>query len=347
MHYDQEHRLVQIGRKLRPAPGPSTTPDWRQADPRWLDQAYRAAAARPSGGWYVVDASSRIGNEPRCVTIAGQHLVAWRAHGRVQLAPNRCPHMGATLHDGRVRDGKLVCKWHGLALGAEGHGRWRPLPAHDDGVLTWVRLDEAGQEWTEAPVLAERPRLDKAVSAVVRMEASCEPEHVIRNRLDPWHGVHFHPHSFGTLHVIDQQADEVTVRVTYRIAGPLGVQVDARFHCPEPRTIVMTIVAGDGAGSVVETHATPIAPGRTAVIEATIATSDRPGFRFARRARRLLRPLMESMAARLWVEDTEYAERLYELEQQDAATTSGDLESALRGLASSSDRPSRTASGKA
>ena len=45
----------------------------------------------------------------------------------------------------------------------------------------------------------------------------------------------------------------------------LTVEVDAVFHCPEPRTIVMTIVEGEGKGSVVETHATPIAPGRTAV----------------------------------------------------------------------------------
>ena len=50
----------------------------------------------------------------------------------------------------------------------------------------------------------------------------------------------------------------------------------------------MTIVRGDGLGSVVETHATPIAPGRTAIIEATLATSDRPGFALAARAARFL-----------------------------------------------------------
>ena len=45
----------------------------------------------------------------------------------------------------------------------------------------------------------------------------------------------------------------------------------------------MRIVDGEGAGSVVETHATPLGSGpdglpRTAVIEASIAHSDRPGF---------------------------------------------------------------------
>jgi isorenieratene synthase len=93
------------------------------------------------------------------------------------------------------------------------------------------------------------------------------------------------------------------------VLGPLAVEVDARFHCPDRRTIVMTIVGGDGAGSVVETHATPIGPGRTAIIEATLATSDRPQFTLALRAARFIRPLIERAAARLWIEDIAYAER--------------------------------------
>jgi hypothetical protein len=68
-------------------------------------------------------------------------------------------------------------------------------------------------------------------------------------------------------------------------------------------------VDGDGRGSVVETHATPLGAGRTAVIEATLATSDRPGFALARSAARLVRPLIERASARLWVEDIAYAER--------------------------------------
>jgi isorenieratene synthase len=97
------------------------------------------------------------------------------------------------------------------------------------------------------------------------------------------------------------------------VAGPVAVEVDAAFHCPDPRTIVMTIVAGEGAGSVVETHATPIEPGRTAIVEATLAASQRPGFRWARRLAPLLRPVIERAARRLWVDDAAYAERRYAL----------------------------------
>lgn len=108
------------------------------------------------------------------------------------------------------------------------------------------------------------------------------------------------------------------MRVVYRVLGRLGVEVDARFCCPEPRTIAMTIVSGEGEGSVVETHARPIAPGRTAIIEATLAASDRLGFRAARLASPLLRPLIRRAAERLWVEDAAYAERRWALRRGDA-----------------------------
>jgi isorenieratene synthase len=205
----------------------------------------------------------------------------------------------------------VVCPWHGLRLGADGTRAWRPFPTYDDGVLAWVQLGSAGETKSPAPHLPERPAA--SIDAVVRVEASCEPRDVIANRLDPWHGAHYHPHSFRRLRVIDQKADEITVRVVYRVLGSVAIEVDARFHCVDARTIVMTLVRGDGEGSVVETHATPLRPGKTAIVEATLACSDRRGFPLARAAAPLLRPLLRYASRRLWVEDAAYAERLYEL----------------------------------
>ena len=102
------------------------------------------------------------------------------------------------------------------------------------------------------------------------------------------------------------------------------------FASPEPRTIVMTIVEGEGAGSVVETHATPLGPGRTRMIEATLAASDRVGFALARSARRLVTPLMEKRARRLWVEDVAYAERRYALRTQTGSVRSSQPELSTR-----------------
>ena len=81
--------------------------------------------------------------------------MAWRAGRELRVAPNACPHMGASLAEGPVRDGRLVCPWHGLELGTEKHGAWCPLEAHDDGVLCWVRLD--GEDPTPRPIISPRP----------------------------------------------------------------------------------------------------------------------------------------------------------------------------------------------
>ena len=58
-----------------------------------------------------------------------------------------------------------------------------------------------GEAPTDAPILPLRP--SRALSGVVFAEARCRPADVIANRLDPWHGAHFHPHSFARLSVLE------------------------------------------------------------------------------------------------------------------------------------------------
>lgn len=304
---------VPIGRRpARPAERP-TLPDWAAASPARIARAYAAASVKSAGGWYAVDDSRRIGTTPVAYMIAGTELVLWRDEAVLHAAPASCPHLGASLAGAHVKHGCLVCPWHGLALGPEGHGAWRHNRAHDDGVLAWVQLDD-GDIATDLPILPPRPQ--SALSAVIRQEGRCEPEHIIRNRLDPWHGAHFHPYAFCDLEVVSATDDALDLHVAFRVLGPIVVDVVARFTCSDRRTITMTIIDGEGVGSVVETHATPIAPGRTAVIEATIATSERSGFRAAEAFAPIARPFMAMTANQLWADDLVYAERLYELERR-------------------------------
>ncbi len=305
------NRIINFGRPLPERPFVSSAPDWQQSNPRWIGTALDKALARTCGGWYVVDARRAFGDKPRKYRIAGTDYVFWRADGKLHAAPDACPHLGASLATGCVQDGELVCPWHGLRLGSSGQGAWKPLTVFDDGVLVWVQILKAGETGTMQPAIVRRP--EQYIDATVRMEATCRPEDVIANRLDPWHGVHYHPHSFRRLNVVEQHDDEITVRVAFGVLGPFAVEVDARFHCPDARTIAMTIVDGDGKGSVVETHATPIGPGRAAIVESTLVYSDRPQFKAVLALGGVLRPLIERAAARLWVEDIEYAERRYAL----------------------------------
>jgi len=308
--------LRTFGRHLPDAASVSTLEDWQQARPHWIQNALHHALSLPDPGWFVVDAVRAIGTRPQPYRIDGQDLVVWRTRTGILVAPDVCPHMGASLATGRVCNDALICPWHGLQLGADGHGPWKPLATYDDGVLLWV-APHAQRARADAPVLAPRPR--RAFDAVIRRVFQCDPQDIVANRLDPWHGAHYHPYAFGRLRVIEQSEQDIVVRVVYRVAGRLGIEVDARFHCPEPRTIVMTIVRGEGEGSVVETHATPLEAGRTALVEATLATSDRPPFwAVVRVFGWALRPLVRQAARRLWVDDGAYAERLFALRAQES-----------------------------
>ncbi len=299
-----------------------------QADPAIIAAALKRAQARPSGNWYAVAASADVrAGRPYGFRVLGRELVAWRDRsGAIVAGPGACPHLGAPLAEGAVVCGRLVCRWHGLRLPPEGTSGWRPVPCHDDGVLFWVRLDHAADEPPlPRPILPDRPPAAGSVAAVARLAGVCEPADVVANRLDPWHGAWFHPYAFTRLRVLHapeadagEADDRFLVEVTYRVGPRLGVPVIAEFTCPDPRTVVMRIVAGEGAGSVVETHATPLGRGRdgrprTAVVEATVASSDRPGFAVARWAAPLLRPMIRRAATRLWRDDLAYAERRYAL----------------------------------
>ncbi|MGY0490357.1 DUF5914 domain-containing protein [Streptomyces sp. WG-D5] len=312
-----------LTRRKNPQPWERQEPTWRQARPAVIETALKRSQARPSGNWYVVGATRDVpADAPLGRTVAGRELVVWRdADGNLAASPGACPHLGAPLKDSPLRCGTIVCHWHGLSLGAQGGPGWRTLPVHDDGVLMWVRLDAVdGEQPLDRPVLPPRPDPERSLQAVYTGFGRCEPEDIVANRLDPWHGAWFHPYSFVDLTVTESpegdadEPDRFVVDVSFKLTTRLVVPVRAVFTAPEPRTVVMHITDGEGRDSVVETHATPVTPPghprpRTAVVEAVLATSERPGFTFARHASFLLRPLMRTAAGRLWRDDLAYAER--------------------------------------
>lgn len=313
---------------LQPVPKATWTaqqPTYGDAKPGIIDAALKRALRKPTGNWFAFASSTDVRqDQPLAVQVAGIELVAWRdTTKRLIVGPGSCPHLGADLSTGVVSGGRLFCRWHGLALDANSCAfGWKTLPSYDDGVLVWVRLDAIGGENpTESPVIPTRP-VGPTLHAVSRAIGVCEPRDIIANRLDPWHGAWFHPYSFTRLDVMStpsESDDRFVVSVTFRI-GPVGVPTIAEFHCPDARTIVMRIIDGEGTGSVVETHATPLGPGpegraRVMVLEAIVAHSPRPGFRAALRAAPLIARLMRGAGDRLWRDDLIYAQRRYRLRE--------------------------------
>lgn len=307
---------------MRQAPPERLTPTWQQADPERIARSLAAASAKPTGGWLVAGASRDLPRDRSLVrTITGRAIVIWRGRDGEPLAGDAaCPHMGASLDGCAVADGRVLCRWHGMALGADTRPQWASIAAYDDGVLVWVRAGEGAS--TREPALPARPDLATSLVSVVSVPATCEPRDIIQNRLDPWHGAWLHPYAFSDL-TVDESAstdDRLVLDVAYRLGRSLAVPVRAEFTCPDAHSIVMTITDGEGTGSVVETHATPVTapgvhPARTVMTETVVATSPRAGFRVARAVAPLVRRGMEASAHRLWVDDIAYAERLYSLRE--------------------------------
>ena len=183
-------------------------PTFQDAEPAIIDAALHRSQRRPSGNWFVFGASTDVrADRPFGTDVGGTEIVAWRdQQGGLHVGPASCPHLGADLSTGKVDCGGLICPWHGLRLDGGREFGWKPLPAHDDGVLVWVRLDKVGgEEPLDAPVLPVRPEGPR-LAAVTRLEGVCEPHDVIANRLDPWHGAWFHPYSFAQLQVLSAPA---------------------------------------------------------------------------------------------------------------------------------------------
>src|SRR5690606_2782090 len=117
------------------------------------------------------------------------------------------------------------------------------------------------EEPSERPAVPARPRPGGGVDAVFTAVGRCEPQDVVANRLDPWHGSWFHPYSFVDLSVVREpdsdDGDAFVVDVSFRVAGRLVVPVRAEFTAPDPRTVVMPSTAGAGVTAVGGTQGTP------------------------------------------------------------------------------------------
>ena len=81
--------------------------------------------------WHPVALATGVGAAPLAVQLLDQPLVLWRdAVGAVQAWADRCPHRGAALSLGCVRDGQLECPYHGWRF--SGSGQVVVVPALPD-----------------------------------------------------------------------------------------------------------------------------------------------------------------------------------------------------------------------
>jgi len=79
--------------------------------------------------WYIAATSEEVGDTPLVSTLFGEDLLLWRtADGAAHALLDRCPHRGARLSDGQLRDGCVACPFHGWVF--DGAGRCQLIPAN-------------------------------------------------------------------------------------------------------------------------------------------------------------------------------------------------------------------------
>jgi len=183
------------------------------------------AAPWPRNAWYVACTPNEIAEKPLGRRICGERMVFHRGKaGQVVALEDFCPHRGAPLSLGFVRDGELVCGYHGLTMGCEGRATSMPgqrvagfppirtFPALERYGFIWVWPGEAELAdpaklhplpWAESPDWAYGGGL---------YHIACDYRLMVDNLMDLTHETYVHASSIG-----QKEIDEAPV--TTRLDG--------------------------------------------------------------------------------------------------------------------------------
>ena len=213
--------------------------------------------------WIVALPSSELTQAPQHISLLGEPVVLWRSEGKATACRDLCVHRGAALSLGCVRDGALVCAYHGWAYGADGACTHIPqlppgVPITKKARLTnfgcaeaygfvWVNLDAP-----ETLLFALEEASDARYHHVTwgPRTASAKPPRIVENFLDVGHLAILHDGLLGSsnqaqvpdyrvhqtatgytsdeIHVYQPNADGAgrpgMVSYTYDIIRPLSVK---------------------------------------------------------------------------------------------------------------------------
>ena len=101
----------------------SKSNDQQEFDYNWKDQWYALTFAS-----YVATPSESAEATPAAVF--GQPLVLWKSKddGEIFCANDVCPHRSSALSEGRVRDGRIECLYHGWQFNGTANGACESIP---------------------------------------------------------------------------------------------------------------------------------------------------------------------------------------------------------------------------
>jgi len=206
-------------RRNKPSMPPTQAPTDRKESKR--EKELRERKAYLKNFWYVAANSDQLKvDKPLEVQILGRTVVLFRdEEGKPRCMENLCPHRGAPLGQGWVKEveghGKcVVCPYHAWAF--DGEGRLsdvpsstkgglpkRPLldtyPVEEKGGFVWLYFGSSEMPAEERPPIPYIPEMDDPNWRAVYAEMEFEAPHwnVFDNALDLAHIHYVHNGSFG------------------------------------------------------------------------------------------------------------------------------------------------------
>jgi vanillate O-demethylase monooxygenase subunit len=164
----------------------------------------------PKNTWYVACTPDEIEGKPLGRQICGEKMVFFRGpENKVAAVEDFCPHRGAPLSLGTVKDGQLTCGYHGLVMGC--NGKAVSMPGQRVGGFPGVRHFPAEERygfiwvWPGDEALAD-PALIHHLEWAVNPEwayggglyhINCEYRLMIDNLMDLTHETYVHSTSIG------------------------------------------------------------------------------------------------------------------------------------------------------
>lgn len=155
-------------------------------------------------GWHpIARASDLSARRPLACRLMGAPLVAFATAEGPAVLRDRCPHRGAPLSCGVVRDGAVACPYHGWRFDGRGRCLEAPgahtvptamaaaLPVRVEAGLVWTSLDPAPTAFPTLPDAMSDAALDRFWWRLAPSRAGLLD--ALENHLDPAHPHLVHP----------------------------------------------------------------------------------------------------------------------------------------------------------
>ena len=170
--------------------------------------------------WYVACQADEITDKPLGRKICNESMVFYKnTEGKVAAVQDFCPHRGAPLSLGRVCNGQLVCGYHGLVMGCDGHTI--SMPGHQvrnfEPIKSYAVIERYGFVWVwpgdqskvDASKMPEFEWFDNPQWAYGGglYHIACDYRLMIDNLMDLTHETYVHSTSIG-----QQEIDETPSR---------------------------------------------------------------------------------------------------------------------------------------